>query len=342
MTTIKDVAREAGVSVGTAAAALRGEDSVRPSTAQKVLAAATAIGYTRNAAARFLKRGNSNIIALLVPDLLHPYFAQIAAAVSRAAQGRELRVIVQESSYEALSAKDSLRRMTTLPCDGMIINLNSSNASDLKDIIGELPTVLLNYKDEPPLFDSVITDRGNTDVAFGYLTGRGYQHAAVIGAHQPSSSPIDHNWTGRDTGVEEVLRSLVSSGLGDESDCFPCDWRAEGGFQTAQNLVAQPELLARYDVFYCMNDLVATGFIRGLHEAGIRVPDDKAVFGHDGMGQNARYSVPQLSTLEVGYGELAERAVELLIERIRRKPADGPLSPRRITIPCRLVRGETA
>jgi len=98
-------------------------------------------------------------------------------------------------------------------------------------------------------------------------------------------------------------------------------------------------LVDRYDAFYCMNDLIAYGLIRGLRDAGIRVPDDKAVFGNDGI-QDPDYMVPRLSTVAVDYDDMARKAVAMLIERINDPSLER--APRREVAECHLVIGESA
>ncbi|NEG88793.1 LacI family DNA-binding transcriptional regulator [Bifidobacterium aerophilum] len=347
MATLKDVAALAGVSMSTAGAAMRGEDIVKAATKEKVLAAARELGYSANLSARFLKKGSTGAIAVMVPDILHPYYTNLVSAVCDAAGKHGLRTVIQQTGYSSTTESDVLKQINATLCDGLILNVNNVDDRHLRGMLGNHPTVLLNYPAAEPLFDTV---RGaaasGASTAFGYLCGRGYRHACVVGGRAFDRN--DPDTSGRNDGIRYVMEAMQSNGLGGDGDFTECNWSVAGGIEAAHALCAAGDdgtrAVDRYDVFYCMNDLVAYGLIRGLHDEGVRVPDDVAVFGHDGIFgsgvMSPPFTVPTLTTVGIDYEDTATKAVNMLIDQI--KHPGRARTPRIETARSRLIIGESA
>lgn len=334
MSTLRDVAREAGVSVTTASAALRGDPVVKDSTRERVLKAAKAVDYAANMSARFLKQGRSNIIACVVPDIANPYFAQLAGAVSREAARHGLQTIIQQTNASMSEERNLLERVNSPMCDGLILNLHGVPEDELRSLIGNHPAVLFEDYSPNPLYDNVALPLDAAfRTAFSYLKSRGYEHAAVIGGNRFERGVSSAE--GRNAGIDMAVRAMIDAGLGEESDVIPCDWTVEGGLK-ASAVIAQADL--GYDALFCLNDLMALGLLRGFAGMGIRVPRDKAVFGFDGVAP-ASYSTPQLSTIAVDFDDMASMAVSMLVERIN---GGSDAAPRRETTGFKLVCGESA
>lgn len=380
MVTLKDVANRAGVSLSTAGAALRGESIVKTTTKELILQAARELGYSTNLPARYLKKGRTGAIAVMIPHILQPYYARLAYAIDAEASRHGLRTIIQQTGYTSMSEESALHRINSMPCDGLILNMSNVDADHLHTMIGNHPTVLLNYHADPPLFDNVASPiASSATTAFGYLRGRGYRRVAIIGGQRIDR--FEPDLQAQKTHTHYVMQALESTGLGSPGDFVYCSWSVDGGLDAARVLCTpaaesadrhgtegagdtgiptggpQPvgdtgrtveagttpplgeRLVDRYDAFYCMNDLIAYGLIRGLRDAGIRVPDDKAVFGNDGI-QNPDYMAPRLSTVAVDYDDMARKAVAMLIERINDPSLER--APRREVAECHLVIGESA
>ena len=363
MATLKDVAAKAGVSLSTAGAAMRGEDIVKPATKEKVYAAAKELGYSANLSARFLKKGSTGAIAVMVPKIDHPYYTNLVSALCDEIEKHNYRAIVQQTGYNSTSETNVLQQINSTLCDGLILNVNNVDDEHLRTMLGNHPTVLLNYQADKPLFDNIAP--GNIEglaLAFGYLRGRGYRHVCIVGARSFNPN-YQEDLSGQDSAIITALQLLASNGLGGAHDVMPCSWSIGGGIEAARALcavgdggdvgagdadgagagdaAAQGERrIDQYDAFYCMNDLVAYGFIRGLHEQGIRVPEDKAVFGHDGIHGKDEFTIPTLSTVAVDYRDMATKAVNMLVDQLNHPGKHR--KPRRETAGCNLVIGESA
>lgn len=335
MATLRDVAKEAGVSVATASVVLRGEPGFKEETRNRILAAAEKVHYTANVSARFLKQGSSGMVAFVVPELSNPYFTDLSWAISREAHRQGYQTLVQQTNALASSERDVLKRASTPMCDGLIVNLHNVEEDELRSLIGEHPAVLFEDYAEHPRYDTVSLPLESAfRTAFQYLKQRGYEHVGIVGGRAFEAD--EFSATGRNVGSYLATQALVESGLGQRSDTIPCEWTADGGSKAAVDIM-QADL--GYDAFFCMNDLIAFGLIRGFHDMGVRVPQDKAVFGFDGVSP-AAYSLPLLSTIAVDYEGMARMAVSMLVERIK-GDADG-MPPRRQTAGFHLVRGESA
>ncbi|WP_165775911.1 LacI family DNA-binding transcriptional regulator [Bifidobacterium scaligerum] len=334
MATLRDVAKEAGVSVATASVVLRGEPGFKPATREKILRAAEKMHYTANMTARFLKQGSSGFIAFVVPDLANPYYSDLAWAISQQAAQQGYQTIVVQTNASSESERDSLKRISTPMCDGLIINLHNVPEDELKSLISGHPAVLFEDYAEHPQYDNVALPlEASFKAAFTYLKQRGYEHTAIVGGRKFAKDEFSQ--AGRNTGFQLALQAMTNAGLGSEADTIPCDWTAEGGVHAATTIV-QADL--GYDSFFCMNDLIAFGLINGLQDMGVRVPEDKAVFGFDGISP-ASYCSPKLSTIAVDFDGMARTAVSMLVERIK-KTSDIP--PRREIASFSLVRGVSA
>lgn len=334
MATLRDVAREAQVSVTTASAAIRHDSGVKDTTRDRVLVAARKVNYTANLSARMLKQGRSNVIAFIVPDLSSPYFSDLASAISREAAKYDMHTIVQQTNASVSSERDFLRQVNSPMCDGVIINLHNISEAELGPLIGSHPAVLFEDYSENPQYDNVLLPlEAGFKAAFVYLKSHHYVHAAVVGAKRFTAAEFSAE--GRNAGASLAVQAMIDSGLGSAVDTIPCEWSVEGGLKAAA-VLAQADL--GYDALFCMNDLIAFGLIRGLQSMGIRVPEDKAVFGFDGVSP-ASYTTPALSTIAVDFDGMANMAVGMLVNRIN---GISPEKPLRETAGFRLIRGESA
>lgn len=335
MATLRDVAKEAGVSVATASVVLRGEPGFKPETRDRILAAAERVDYRANISARFLKQGSSGMLALVIPDLSSPYYCDLAWAITQEAQRQGYQLVVQQTGPLASGEHDAIKRMSTPMCDGLIVNLHNVHEDELRSLIGGHPAVLFeDYADEPAYDNVALPLEAAFKTAFQYLRRQGRTHVAIVGGRRFGAEEFSS--AGRNVGTDLAMQAMIESGLGEENDTVPCDWTAEGGMAAAATIV-QADL--GYDAFFCMNDLIAFGLVRGLEDMGVRVPEEKAVLGFDGMSP-AFYASPLLSTIALDFDGMARSAVTMLVERIKDGRAD--MAPRRETASFRLVRGETA
>jgi LacI family repressor for deo operon, udp, cdd, tsx, nupC, and nupG len=308
--TIYDVARHAGVSPRTVSNVINDYPFVADRTRQRVQESIQALGYRPNLTARNLRRGRTGMIALAVPELAVPYFAELCGAVMEEAARRSYTMIIEQTDgapdRERKLLEDSARAQLF---DGLIFSPLALGARDLIPAAKRAPVVLLGERVNDGPFDHVTIDNvAASREVVAHLAGLGRQRIAAIG-DQPY-----------ETGETAQLRTQgYLEGL--EIACLPADRRLiagarrfhrEAGAQAMRQLL---ELRNPPDAVFCYNDLLAAGAIRVLLTAGLRVPEDVAVAGFDDI-EEGRYSTPTLTSLAPDKRRIAAMAVEQLFRRL--------------------------
>jgi DNA-binding LacI/PurR family transcriptional regulator len=325
--TIRDVAREAGVSYATVSRVLNGREWVSPDAARAVREAIERTGYTANQHARSLATGRSGSVAFLLTEPQHllfedPNFSVLLRGVAQALSGRELTLILMIAS----SPEERSRTVAYLSgghVDGVL--LVSPHAAD--PLLGQLiatgvPIVacprVLGYEQ---LISSVgVDDRSGARAGVEHLLAAGCRRIATITGPQDTSGGVD-----RLQGYTDVL---LAAGLPVEpARIVAGDWSRESGATAMSSLLeSAPDL----DGVFCASDAMAAGALPVLRAAGREVPGDVRVVGFDDSGLAATLE-PALTTVRNPLDRIAEEMVRLLTDLIAGRT---PLS---ITVPTSLV-----
>ena len=318
--TIRDVARAAGVSVATVSRALNGAENVLPGTKARILAAAAELRFSPSGAARSLITRRTDTIGAVLPDLHGEYFSELIRGVDQAARQRGLHLLVSSSHGDAQEAALALRAMHGR-VDGLIVMSPHADAQMLsQNLPGGLPAVLLNSGVELPGHSNLDVDnRGGALAMTRHLAAQGAQRIAFIGG------PADnHEARERLRGYREGLPAGATPLV------FEGDFSEDAGREAGKRLAVLP---LRPEAVFAANDMMALGCLGALVEAGLRVPEDVLLAGFDDI-PIARYVTPQLTTVRVGIAELGRRALEGLAAAID-QAAQAP--ERHETIPTELV-----
>ncbi|OZG69470.1 LacI family DNA-binding transcriptional regulator [Bifidobacterium eulemuris] len=351
MVTLRDVATRAGVSASTVSYVLRGDARFQPDTVARVRRAAEELGYAANLSARILKAGRNGVIGVAVYGLSICQPMRLAAALTREAGERGLNTIVQQTVNSREGELRSLEQVTSQFCDGLIFSPSSVSPAEIKAHVGTKPMVWCEDFAAEPLFDAVVTPSfEGAQVAVRHLLDVGCRRIAVLGANPPKSGLADSGNTafcdrrlaGCGSALAEAGFSLPSTSI------IPCPWDYEAARLAARRL-ADARLDTAIDGLFCMNDAVAMGAVRGFADRGIRVPEDVAIIGFDGIAETA-YTVPSISTIAIDYDDYARKALDLLVERIDHPAAAGAVgatdsaerdAPRRLVADFTLMRRES-
>ena len=323
--TSHDVARKAGVSVMTVSRAMSGEGYVAEKTREKVLAAARELGYTPNLSARMMKGSRTNVIGVLVNDLLSTVINEIVGAVSVSLRKCGMDLIIYNSIEDlGASGRSGVQQMLRNHCDGLLFVLPRLSEGYIEYLEGSSqPTVLVNYCRT----DTTLPVVGGANYAGGvtaaeYLLGLGHRRIGFI-----AGSPHTGQSQERERGYKAALkkagvrsdRALVAQG----------DFGQRSGFEGAQKLLRLPDPPT---AIFAANDDMAIGAINAAHSLGLRVPDDVSVVGFDDI-PSASHLHPRLTTLRQPLADISEAAVMELVRRINN--AEG--QQHRIDFPCELV-----
>lgn len=331
---LKDVAREAGVSVTTVSRIInRSEHPVDSETRKRVLQVVERLGYAPSALARALVTQRSGIIGTLVGDNADPYFATIVHGIHEAAQ--EFKAIVMifntlrdpELELEFLKVLDAYRSDGIIFAGGALTYNSYPNALDKKTKLyqahGGCVIALTDHTLDVPI---VTID--NYQIAYDatrYLIELGHRSIAYVGG------PLNLLTSGqRELGFR---RAMTEAGLSVDR-LVNGDFTFEGGVQAIAELLSCPE---RPTAILAATDLTALGCMVGAQKHGLQIPADISVIGIDDI-KAAQYVTPALTTIQIPMQEMGKKAVKLIFSSL-----NGDDIPRRTVLPHKLViRGTTA
>jgi DNA-binding LacI/PurR family transcriptional regulator len=311
--TLHDVATLAGVSIKTVSNVVNDYEHIRPATREKVLKAISELGYKPNLSARSLRSGRTGVIGLAVPELSLSYFAELADAVIRAAERRHLVVLVEQTGGGDRSREIEMLSSPRLQLtDGLLFSPLGMGQDDAALLNVPYPLVLLGERIFGGPTDHV-TMR-NTEAAKAatkHLIDAGRRRIAVLGVHEGErigSAALR---------LQGYREALAEAGIDfDDRLMGRVDrWHRLDGAESMRTMLASG---VQFDAVFGLNDTLALGAMRVLQEAGLRVPQDVAVMGFDGLDET-KYSLPTLSTIDPGRDEIADTAVRVLADRIENR-----------------------
>lgn len=315
--TLHDVARLSGVSIKTVSNVINDYPHIRPATRTKVEAAIAELGYQPNLSARSLRSGRSGVISLLIPDLRNAYFAELADAVMRAAQAKGLSVIIEQMPGGKKEELEILRGPRMQLVDGILYSVLALGEEDAHELDRRMPMVLLGDRIfHGPKDHVTMQNTAGAKAATDHLLSLGRRRVAALGAH-PGEVVGSAGLR-----LEGYRQALAEHGVEyDPSIVIPVlTWHRKDGAEAMRAFLATG---AAFDGLVAFNDSMALGAMRVMQEAGLRIPHDVAVIGFDDIDET-RYSIPSLSTIDPSKDQIAETAVELLLERIENPDSDAP------------------
>jgi LacI family transcriptional regulator len=328
---MKDIARDLGVSLMTVSKALRNHSDISENTRKRVMQRARELRYQPNWIARSLVTRRTYMVGLVIPDLMHSFFAEVAKGVAERLEPAGYQVVIANSQEDPRTEARQISALLARNVDGLIIASahNSSRAELFRTLRArKAPYVLI---DRLPAGLSAhyvgCKDEEIGLLATGHLIQEGCRRVAHI------RGPAVPTGTGRLRGYRRALRSR-----GVEA---PADYVVGGHFDDAAGYAAMRRLLAlkpHPDGVFCYNDPVAAGAIRAVLDAGLKVPQDVAIIGSGNVHYSDLLRVP-LSTIDQSSFLIGQTAAELLIDCVEAKK---PLAPRHVFFPPRLVVRESS
>ncbi|GAB2961822.1 LacI family DNA-binding transcriptional regulator [Streptomyces pseudoechinosporeus] len=318
--TVKDVATLAGVSPKTVSNVINGFVHVTPETRERVQRAIAELGYRPNRIARNLRRGSSGTIALVLPELDVPYFAELARHFLTMAEEHGRTLLIEQTLGDRDREAAVIHSLGEQIVDGLVVSPLALHGSALAAHIDAMPLVLIGERPSGGLTDHVVIDNvAASREAVTHLIRGGRRRIAAIGL-QPE--PYIGTPLLRRTGYREALEA-AGLPFDPRLECETPLYHLREGAQAMYALLDEAD---PPDAVFCFNDALALGALRALYERGVRVPDDIAVMGFDDI-EATRYSTPSLSTVAPDKGAIARNAISLLLERI-----DSPDRPAREVI----------
>lgn len=304
--TIQDVAREAGVALGTVSNALNHPDKVRPSTREAVQRAMDKLGYLPNQSARMLAGGKNAIFGLVLPRLDHGFSLQIANGAHNEAHRNGYDLIIANAGNDDVLEGRYLRYFMGLQLAGIMVQPMAGEGWHPVQAASGIPTVYLDIHSDDPGYFVAADNLAQGKLIAGHAVDCGAKHVAVVGRAEFMQLSY------RVAGIREIEQAnpgILFEYL-DEGN-----WNlARDGYELGSELGARTGD-GRPDFVIALTDVLATGVITGLAAAGARVPADVAVAGCDGNPLAWTGSVPLTTVAPPGY-EIGRRGVHYLIKQI--------------------------
>lgn len=298
---LSEVAALAGVSEKTVSNVINDYTHVSDATRHKVKTALKELNYRVNPSARSLAGGRTGFIALVLPTLANPYFAELADHVIAAAARHGWTVLIEQTGDSQLSPPQSAGGTLPNLVDGVVLLPESLVNAARRNFQEDVPTVVIGEK---PLDEvAAIAGRALTE----HLISCGRNRIAAIGM-DPGSSLATHRQ--RFQGYRDALDAAGIQFREDYVLPVANTGRADG-WTAAERLLSLPD---RPDSVICFNDLLAIGAISHFAGAGVLVPSDIAIAGFDNIAESA-YTVPPLTTISWETAKVAEWAVSTLVDR---------------------------
>jgi LacI family transcriptional regulator len=323
-TTVKDIARHAGVSPATVSLVLRKSPLVARATREKIESSIDSLGYVYDRAAANLRTGRTHTIGLIVCEITNPFYAELTAGIDDALD-RAGWVAFLANTAESPARQDRfIERMREQRVDGLLLSPAEGTEAETVERLHRhgMPVVQVLRRVGRGKADHVGADfRLGMTLAAEHLIRLGHKRIAFVGGGRRASPARDRAAAYRETLARYGLP------LGPVVNCPPT---REDGARAVGDLVR-----GRRDdptAILCFNDLCAFGVMLGLADRGLTVGRDVAVIGFDNISEAAHHR-PALTTIDIGARHIGEEAARLLVRRIG-SPRGAPES---VILPPRLI-----
>ncbi len=327
-TRMKDIAKDLNVSVVTVSKVLRNHSDISPETRERVLRRVKELHYQPNWAARSLVTGRSYMIGLVVPTMVHTFFAEVARGISEKIRRKGYSLVISSSEEDPELEKREIEHLLARQVDALIVASAQSSVESFRDIHERnIPFVLIDRKFPGFQANYVgVDDEQIGLLATEHLIAGGCRRIAHIRGPEISTG------NGRLEGFRRALaRHALAVPPGYIVATRSSDDSAEaGGFDAMQKLLT---LDPRPDAVFCFNDPVAMGAMKAIFEAGLRVPEDVAIVGAGNVRYDELLRVP-LSSVDQNSSAIGERAGKLALTLIE---SEGRSRVRTVLLPAKLV-----
>ena len=326
--TLKDVAKQAGVSVATVSYAINGKKSISEQTKQRIFRVIEDLNYVPDLSARSLSSRDSKLIGVIIPQtepgsrlsLQNNFYSEIIASIEYHARHNGYHIIISATdineSYITLAKERNL--------DGIIVigMYPDEFYKQLKKT--EIPIVLVDSYCNDHYYHSVrIDDVYGSFLATNYLIQQGHKKIAFFCGQIKENGVIKKRLSGYKQALEENNIEY------DISKVYEGNVDYESGIELAKKLYKNG---LDVTAIVATADILAIGAIKGLYEVGVKVPDDISIIGFDDL-EVSRYLIPGLTTIIQDISEKGEKAIQLLLNNIQ----DSEITKREIIIPVRIV-----
>jgi LacI family transcriptional regulator len=312
MATIKEVARRAGVSLGTVSNVLSGNVPVSRELRERVAAVIRDLDYHPNHVARSLKAKNTKTLGMVISDITNPFFPLMVRGAEDAASAHGYFLITFNTDDRVERERQVLSLLRSRRVDGLLLVVapNNGDVEHIRNTVeAGIPIVCLDRIQPGMALDSVSVDNvKGSRMCVQHLTMRGHRHIAIITGSLALQTAKDrlrgYKLALRDAGIK-VEADLVCEG----------DFREQSGYKLGKNLLLSPN---RPTALFVSNGMMTLGVLRAIEEIGLRCPDDLALATFDDLPVSEAFR-PHLTSVAQPTYEIGHAGANLLIERIQAK-----------------------
>jgi LacI family transcriptional regulator len=304
MATIKDVARQSGVSVASVSRVINNGPKVSEATRERVNKVIKDLGYTPNANARALVKRKTMAIGVVIPELIDPFFASLAHNVDEIARQHNMQLLVSTAPHSAESERAAIKLLVAQRCEVIIFHSKFLDDQELVALCKQIRALVLIDRLVEAVSERCVwlDNEEGGKIAARHLLSLKHQNIACVSSIFQIEDPLQR--------LQGFKNELSKSNLHVDEDLIKYDEpNQQGGEKAAHYLLASGK---PFSAVFVYNDAMAVGVIAALESNGFLVPDDIAVIGFDNSLMSM-YCKPKLSTLHYPIDEMAQKATKLAL-----------------------------
>lgn len=326
MATIKDVAREAGLTVGTVSRVLNNRGYISEATREKVYQIMKELNYQPNEVARSLSKSKTNTIGVIVPHIVHPYFAKLISNLEKAASDRGFKMLLCNSREERERELEYLEMLKSNRVAGLILCSATVKTESLESL--EIPVITIERNVGTGTASVECDNYQGGVLAAKHLIACGCKHLINFGGVDKTEMPADS----REVGFLEMCGQYGVVGVASKS--HENQYIAMEYHEHIEKIIKEnPET----DGIFASSDLIAAQVLQVCAKLGLKVPEQVKVVGFDDVNV-AALTTPPITTIHQPVKEMAEMSVDLIVRSNK-----GEMIPTRTVLPVTLVkRGTTS
>jgi LacI family transcriptional regulator len=307
---MKDVAKEAGVSVATVSNTISGKKYVSPELKKHVLETIEKMGYKPSRLAQSLKINRTKFIGLMIPDITNPYFAEIARGVEGVCIRNDLQFFLCNTDGSVKQEHKILNTFMAQHVEGIINVAPRMAESEFLEYLHDIPMVILDRKInlDHPMLDNIYmcNEKGAVQVAQYFLEKKFENFACISGPEDvlPARKRL-----------KGFCSKLLASGVNERNVMVKFgDFKYDSGYALAKEIIRESK---KPLALFASNDLMAWGAVEAIKELDFRIPEDISIVGYDNIFI-AKLIVPSLTTVNQKKYEAGRTAMEALFNKIKR------------------------
>jgi len=312
MANMKEIARLADVSLGTVSHVLNGTVKVREPLRKRVLDAVQRTGYQPSQLARGLRKDKTNILAMIIPDILNPFFPGVVRGAEDVAFSNGFRLVLCNTDNDHAKEISHLKALQSyLPSGLIVIPSDFSDLAAQADSYRKAGSAVVCVDRLPRHWDGDSVTINNAEGSFhatSYLIDLGHQHLAAI------TGPL--RLTNSQDRLKGFKKALRQAGLDTSPEYLQeTTFDKAGGYAKTKILL---RMVPRPTAIMACNDMIALGALQAIREAGLHCPDDISIMGFDGLDLT-EMTTPQLASVYQSPYQLGATAAQLALDRVNEK-----------------------